>query len=94
MLSHHRLLASPPNCKAVLNHVLGMFQTSVTIQRRNDDAVRRSVSPHRLIADATSGESWAAIEVRRSVSPHRLIASAHHRKTVKLNVPILKHALG
>ena len=70
MLSHPRLIASPPHCKAVLNHVLGMFQTSVTIQRRNDDAVRRSVSPHRLIA------------------------SAHHRKTVKLNVPILKHALG
>ncbi len=23
----------------------------------------------------------------------RLIASAHHRKTIKLNVPILKHAL-
>ncbi len=23
----------------------------------------------------------------------RLIASAHHRKTVKLNVPILKHAI-
>ena len=48
---------------------LGMFQTSVTIQRRNDDAVRRSVSPHRLIT------------------------SSPHRKTVKLNVPILKHTL-
>ncbi|MEI8306540.1 MAG: hypothetical protein WCF99_05685, partial [Chloroflexales bacterium] len=27
-------------------------------------------------------------------SPHRLIASSPHRKTVTLNVPILKHALG
>ena len=29
-----------------------MFQSSVTVQRRNDDAVRRSVSPHRLIVSS------------------------------------------
>jgi|GEM_PF-5470376 len=62
----HRVIVSSLNCHAGLNHALGMVQSSVTVQRRGNEAMTRY---------------------------ERLIASAHYRKTVMLNVPILKHAL-